>query len=370
MFANGRARKVKMAIDKVEERNEIERALIDSTINFFDSQGEAKIVFTFAYHHMKALLQIERLMKEVGASDHSLFAVEKRKSGERYLRKFPLGERFLAALNCNITEIRSSFERHAFTPHFEVFEECVKSAGLVELARDMKFKVPVDLNDCALALNDCVKEIRTKVNSRAFKGRVNLFRRVPNENYQGLCKYLDGLFSRYSRLIVIRLDLGFGKEHGWPNGLRSPITFDDAIGCRERLFKNRRRNRIFKHMVGFAWKLEYGLDKGFHYHLLLLFDGSKRQQDVKIAMEIGEYWKREITSGNGVYWNCNANKGAYKDCGVGRIGRNDIELRAVLKDKVALYLTKLDVILKLAMPDDHRSYGRGCMPKIKASSLE
>jgi hypothetical protein len=123
-------------------------------------------------------------------------------------------------------------------------------------------------------------------------------------------------------------------------------------------------------MVGFAWKLEYGLDKGFHYHLLLLFDGSRRQQDVKIAMDIGEYWKHEITSGEGVYWNCNARKSDYKACGVGRISRNDIELRAILKDKVALYLTKVDVILKLVMPDNHRSYGRGGMPKIKESSAE
>ncbi|MBS0352708.1 MAG: inovirus-type Gp2 protein [Proteobacteria bacterium] len=360
----------KTEIDQEEERNEIESALIESTVTYFESQGETKVALTVEYDLMKELSQIERLMKDIGASEHALFALEERKRGGLYLKKFPLGERFIAALNYDISEIRRHFERHAFTPHFELFEECVKKYNLDDLAQAVKRKAHRAIEAWCRALTGCVTRIRTRLHSRAFKSRVSLFRRVPNENYLGLCRYIDRLFEKHSRLIVIRLDLGFGKEHRWPNGLRSPVTFEEAIGCRERLFNNRRCNRIFKHMVGYAWKLEYGLDKGFHYHLLLLFDGSKRQQDVTIAMEIGEYWEKVITNGKGVYWNCNGNKQTYKACGIGRINRSDIELRATLKEKVAIYLTKVDVILKLVMPDGHRSYNRGGMPKLKEKRAE
>lgn len=348
-----------MGINKKEERDEIERALLNSAISNFENRGEANVIFTAEFDRMRELSQIARLMRDLAASEHILFALEERKGGRRCLRKFPRGERFVLALDYDISEIRRHFELHKFTPYFELFEDCVKAARLDGLAQAVKSKDPSEIEAWCDALNNCVGQIRARLRSQAFKSRVNLFRRVPNENYLGLCRYLDRLFEKHSGLLVIRLDLGFGKEHHWPSGLRSPVTFEDAIGCRERLLKNRRCNRIFKHMVGYAWKLEYGLDKGFQYHLLLLFDGSKCQEDVKIAMEIGEHWKKVITNGKGVYWNCNAKKGTYKACGTGRINRTDIELRAILKDKVAIYLTKVDVILKLAMPDGHRSYNRG-----------
>lgn len=359
-----------MGLNKKEERNEIHRALLDSESFYSEDKGATNLARTAEYDLIRDVSQIECLMRDLAASEHILFALEERKGGRRYLKNSSLGGRFVLALDYDISEIRRHFERHKFTPYFELFEECVEVASLYGLSLAVKSRDPSAIEAWCDALNNCVGQIRARLHSQAFKSRLNLFRRVPNENYLGLRRYLDGLFEKYSGLLVIRLDLGFEKERYGYSGLRSPVTCEDAIGCRVRLFKNRRSNGIFKHMVGYAWKLEYGLDKGYQYHLLLLFDGSKCQEDVNIALEIGEYWKNVITNGKGVYCNFNATKGAYKACGTGRINRTDFELRAILKDKVAIYLSKVDVILKLAMPDGHRSYNRGGVPRLKEKTAE
>lgn len=55
-----------------------------------------------------------------------------------------------------------------------------------------------------------------------------------------------------------------------------------------------RSNKLFDNRVGYVWKLEYGIDKGFHYHMMI--------QDINIAKMIGEYWAAVITHYRGLYY--------------------------------------------------------------------
>ena len=122
-------------------------------------------------------------------------------------------------------------------------------------------------------------------------------------------------------------------------------------------------------MVGYVWKLEYGADKAFHYHMIFFLDESKHHQDIRIAESIGEIWKDEITNGKGIYWNCNAKKKNYeksKRIATGKIKHDDHELRENL-NHMASYLTKPDYFVKLTLSDGARTYQRGGKPKkIKA----
>ena len=55
------------------------------------------------------------------------------------------------------------------------------------------------------------------------------------KNYQSMCQYIDNLFSRYARLLVIRLDLGYGKD------VDTPYMTDDEIYaayCKQKKIKN------------------------------------------------------------------------------------------------------------------------------------
>ncbi|MFM2331503.1 MAG: hypothetical protein RIQ74_323, partial [Pseudomonadota bacterium] len=95
------------------------------------------------------------------------------------------------------------------------------------------------------------------------------------------------------------------------------------------------RNRIanqdgcFMGLQGYAWALEQGADKGYHCHLLLIYDPSKRQSDWYLADQVGQLWK-EITQQQGIFYSCNTPeiKAHYEKLGrlgVGLIHRNNVD---------------------------------------------
>jgi hypothetical protein len=155
-----------------------------------------------------------------------------------------------------------------------------------------------------------------------------------NLNYQSMNSYIDNLFVRHGRLLVLRIDLSYQQNINC-NGLQAKEDF-------ELLINTMHSNNVFNHLCGYAWKLEYGVSKGFHYHVILFFDGSKVRQDISRAKMIGEYWANNITQGKGLYYNCNLEKDKYDYCGIGMINHYDEEMIENLKNKVAWYLTKPD----------------------------
>lgn len=181
------------------------------------------------------------------------------------------------------------------------------------------------------------------------------------KNHQSMTNYIDNLFTRYARLLVIRIDLGYRKDIDTPflNEEELYQKYLQAKADREHLFRNMKSNTLFNHMVGYIWRLEYGVDKGFHYHFFFFYDGSAVQQDITIARMIGEYWVNVITQGRGLYYNCNAYKDQYNYCGIGEINWNDFGLIANLK-LAAQYLAKPDEYISVFMKDIDigRTFGR------------
>ena len=182
------------------------------------------------------------------------------------------------------------------------------------------------------------------------------------KNYQSMTSYIDNLFSRHSRLLVVRIDLAYRKDIDTPflNDEEIYQKYWQAKVDREHLFRNMRSNSIFNHMIGYIWRLEYGEDKGFHNHMIFFFDGSQVREDITIAIKIGEYWVNNITQGRGLYYNCNAYKDEYQYCGIGMINWNNFELIANLK-RAAEYLAKPDDYMTAYMQnmDIGRTFGRG-----------
>lgn len=207
-------------------------------------------------------------------------------------------------------------------------------------------------------LNECVDGIRQEGKSKSFKAQHNSYQRSSNKNYKELTGYVDSLFERHSRLLVLRVDLSYSKEN-------SKTTQVQAKRDRERLFENARSNKLFNDMVGYIWKLEHGPEKGFHYHMMFFFDGSKVREDVTLARRVGEYWADVVTKGRGLYFNCNRVKFAYKSCGIGMVDHGDAELRKGLK-RAVIYLTKTDLYMKLQT--EGRGMGKGNRPGPKGPS--
>ena len=178
--------------------------------------------------------------------------------------------------------------------------------------------------------------------------RLDTVRREHQRKRSVLVKRLVAFKRAFPKLMVLRLDLGYGKEH-------ASVSIDRIIGDWEALkaFITTNFPSYLSHVV----KLEYGLQKGAHMHALLLFNGAMVRQDVTIAKLIGEHWSKVTTDGTGVYFNCNAApyKNRFSHCGVGVFSRLD-EATVAGFQAVADYITKPDPLVTLMMPSEKRFY--------------
>jgi hypothetical protein len=132
-----------------------------------------------------------------------------------------------------------------------------------------------------------------------------------------------------------------------------------------RFLNNRRGKALYSNLKGYIWRLEYGKQKGHHFHLFFFFDGSKVHKDEHLANLIGKDWIK-VTNGEGGYHNCNANKQNYKHVGIGMISHGDTEKRLILLDVVA-YMHKQDQILREKYSDKIHCWGRGEVPTNRRS---
>lgn len=157
-------------------------------------------------------------------------------------------------------------------------------------------------------------------------------------NSKNLKKDIHKLFTRYSRFLFVRVDLNYSKD------TLHRVTIDnfyEHVKKLRELISN--KDAEFEHLEHYAIALEQGYDHGYHCHLLLIYNSTRRQRDTYLGQAVGEKWQH-ITGGLGSYYNCNdlKHKKIYKDrgtLGVGKIHRdNPQEVDNAIR--VALYLTQ------------------------------
>ena len=195
-------------------------------------------------------------------------------------------------------------------------------------------------------------------------------------NGQSLFEYMKFFLHEYKRLLIVRVDLKIKLEYAHLIGIE---TFNGLINKLMRKIqsdreKERKRKAgkivdkeksCFEDLRGYAWAIEQGVDTGgLHCHLLLLYNGDKRQNDWYLAEEVSKRWVK-ITGGIGYHFNCNTTR--YKrqqelkgTLGIGMIHRHNIlEVKNAIN--AALYLTrpeKYEQRLKAWTPN-MRSFGHG-----------
>ena len=178
--------------------------------------------------------------------------------------------------------------------------------------------------------------------------------RLRNANFTTACKLVDEAFVFSSKVLAIRLDLGYAKgAHPLPRYGEKDDSKSEKRADLEAFLSHLRKILTFMkktyglNRLAYILKIEYGLQKGYHAHLLLLLNGHRHQQDISIAQQLGEEWSNDITQGTGAYWNCNAHKNHYQENAIGMIHRKDDIKRGFLKSKVLTYLVKHDIPLEL-----------------------
>ena len=193
-----------------------------------------------------------------------------------------------------------------------------------------------------------VVEMVCLLENKLILARLDNVRREHQRKRSVLLKRLVAFKRVIPKLMVLRLDLGYGKEHASASMDR---IIDDWAALKAFITTN------FPSYLSHVVKLEYGLQKGAHKHVLLLFNGAMVRQDVTIAKLIGEHWSKVTTGGMGVYFNCNAApyKNRFSHCGVGVFSRLD-EATVAGFQAVADYITKPDPLVTLVMPSEKRFY--------------
>lgn len=169
-----------------------------------------------------------------------------------------------------------------------------------------------------------------------------------------LMKYAIAVLDSYSKVLVIRIDLGYYKAS------MQPVTIADVNKHLNKLLKKKDSNcREFKDLIGYAWVMEQGKKRGYHIHCVFYFNGHKHQKDAYIARHIGYLWQ-QVTDQQGTFYNCNENKEQYQSVGIGMIKASQPE--EVSNSLMAIgYLTrpeKVDQYLR-AQPNNSRTFGTG-----------
>lgn len=279
-----------------------------------------KLTISNSYTASKQLLEVEKALIKLVSSDKELFTLE---------RDSRLGQDLLMYLKFT-SSFREYFPYSSLSPYLNVFMKTIANiegydrkgdrmnAVLRRRANearikgrykhwDMSFPPRHDRQTYCDSMNGFVAKLRKKLRSDEFSKSVTNLKKKISNNKNSLLKYINALFNAHSRLLVIRLDLSYKKK---PTPYLKKHEFceqlEKAQEHRHKLIQHLKRKQLKDAFVGYAWKLEYGLEKSFHYHMIFFLDGSKYRKDVEIAKSIGEYWVEQVTEGNGLYWNCNA----------------------------------------------------------------
>jgi len=360
---------------KCKTQTEIDTLFKQSTF-IPDPNNANRLQITYDLDAAESLIHIEKIVHAlIEKKDEPLYVVENRRRGLKCIKFTSFGYDLMHAICRGTNRSLSHFPIHDFNPYIKVFFDTIKDGVLADqiisnglLRSDNCVCCDEAQHQQFLLIEDGIKTlidtIRQEVKGPGFRRLVYSQRRVSKKNYKGLVSYIDSLFSRYDRLLVLRVDFAYHMGNTITQPCEISSKYQEAKADFHHFLNNTKSNGLFKHLIGYVWKLEYGTEKGFHYHVLFFFNGAKIRKDENLAMLIGEYWKNNITQGRGLYYNCNANKHQYSQLGIGLIKYSDSALRVGLY-KTASYLVKVDHYARLLSPDNSRTFGRSEIVKPK-----
>ena len=308
---------------------------------------------TNGVHHamIRKLSAIEQFTDTIISTDLPAFEFHINNKGHLVLKRYPLSTHY-TEFN-DLSNYLS--DAYAYSSKVNLFLACYNQLDLGKIAFTWHYPHDAHLyREEYERFNTLIDLIRTKSKESAFVAKLKAQKDKVNRRLKSALGHIDDLIDKRCKLLVLRVDFSYRKD------LLDQITLDEAKNDLEHFLSNRRsKPSLFENMDGYIWKLEYGPDKGYHYHLVLFFNGSKHQNDYYLAKEIGEYWKHSITKGRGIYFNCNAKKNDYWHLGIGMVKRDDDEMILNLKHRVIGYLVKSDQYLMAKRLGNNRCFGMG-----------
>lgn len=349
--------------------NEVKRQLAERSMKVVGDVPKTSLrTITHELDAVNWIDQVRWVSDALKKTDTTLFQVLKRRDGGYDVGENGyIAESVIRAIDNAPDFIKKYYPYHEFDPRVEVFFRMLSEDPLVKeyLRTGLRGFSEENATQICDHLNRFVSSFRTEVVSTSFRILSYRCMRRALKVLREMERYVERLFSRCSRLLVVRVDLYYPsvQKDGELNGINVPP--DRLRKDRARFIRKLSSEKFATNKLGHCWKLEYGLTKGFHYHWFFFFDGAKVREDITIARLIGQTWEK-MQDKEGLYWNCNAAKDKYVDLGIGMISHFDKERRFGLHKAIA-YLTKPDYHLCLKEVDVGRTFGKG---QIKARPKE
>lgn len=345
--------------------NAVEMALNESTLEVSQIDDKVAYVVTPEWYLVDEIKNLLKIAQKIQHSNEEepFFLIQSKNKGIQHIGMTKLGTSIREALKADISTIHQNFKTFQFHPLLALALKEANEKNLFDDAWRVKSAINAEAVTLVSSFNQFFTKIRSISNSTNFKQIARNFERNSNENFAKFNEYIPAHFARRSRLLFVRLDLGY--REAYVNLVERDVEtiYRKIKKDWHKLHTDLNRKILKKNFLGFVWKLEYGLKKSFHLHVLLILDSSNLRSDITIGKIIGDHWEKTITEGGGSYFNCNGKTESYRYCGIGQVHRDDTVMRQVLQDRVGLYLTKPDYVMCLQTPDGGRCFGKGNMPK-------
>lgn len=358
---------------------------MNSDINLYVIRGVQGTNYVMPYF-MDGIVNLMKFMRGVVYGD-ALFHIE-------YKRRDGVSVRTISSLGNHLEALHSYSQlylsEYVFSPLIIFFFEQYRKHPIREYALVLDKHDPESLS--SELFNDFVTTMRREAAASKLKKKVDDWESKPKKNMQRLDKFEAALFERYARLMVIRLDFNYykatftpqeveqmltesrgrkecdqadylaGADISTPRSIEGRIALEEVQKDREHLFANMKgKPSLFKHLVGYVWRIEYGREAGYHLHVLFFFDGAYVQKHEHIAQEIGCYWRDVITQGRSYFENCNRKKSKYgDDWALGQIDHWDAAKREKLR-KAMQYFCKTSQLVQVVPYRGCNLFGSGFM---------
>lgn len=263
---------------------------------------------------------------------------------------------------------------YTFSPLIAFFFEQYRKHSIKDYALTLDRVDPYGF-DSAL-FNDFITTMRCEAAATKLKKTLIDWNRKFELSRKRMAEFEAKLFKDYARLMVIRLDFDYhkaifteeelqgaldeavrrkaldladylnGADITMPGAIEGRVTLEEVQKDRDRFFGNMKgKPSLFRHLVGYVWRIEYTRLAGYHMHVMLFFDGKNVKCHRYYAQEIGYYWRDVITRGRGYFENCNRKKSKYGEAwALGLIDHWDGTKRDKLR-KAMEYFCKMSQIV-------------------------
>lgn len=308
------------------------------------------------------------------------------KSGPLY-RLTQLGKAIFLQCKSFNAYVVSYYQNHRFNPRLSVILKAVQKWGqdLCDCVGGSG-RLDLTIDQARERLDQIVASTRQEYHSKAFKSEMDNYKRNEESNIASCCEYLAALFECRSQLLILRIDLYFRPQFiDWGRSREADAHYSLFL-------RALREDRVVPDVLGYIGKREDGIDRGLHYHVLIILDGHKHRDAANLTRIIGEDWvkrcgKAYYFEGHGQdtelleedrasYFNCYTRTDEYRFNGLGLIRLTDAD--KVRGARCALeYMCKEDTQLKPVPPAAHngpkgaqerfpcktRNLRKGIMPK-------